>query len=99
MNENLSIAPNELEKLNIMSFLNDLLHRLRSFWWIILLLTVLGGAAFYYRTSTTYTPSYTAEATVSVEIVNIGQPEYGRTIGHGFSLYSDQRRPLRRDRC
>ena len=72
MNENLSSQSEELQKVNIVSFLNDLVHRLRNFWWIILLLTVLFGAAFYYRTSTNYTPSYTAEATVSVEIVNGG---------------------------
>ena len=72
MNENLSTNSEELEKINIVSFLNDLLHRLRSFWWVILLLTVLCGALSYYRTSTNYSPSYTAEATVSVEIVNGG---------------------------
>ncbi|MBR4549604.1 MAG: formate--tetrahydrofolate ligase [Oscillospiraceae bacterium] len=72
MNENLSSHSEELEKINIISFLNDLLHRLRSFWWVILLLTVAFGAASYYRTSTHYSPSYTAEATVSVEIVNGG---------------------------
>lgn len=72
MNETLSSNSEELEKINIVSFLNDLLHRLRSFWWIIILLTVAFGAASYYRTSTHYSPSYTAEATVSVEIVNGG---------------------------
>ena len=72
MNDNLSIYTEEQEKINILSFLNDLLHRLKSFWWVIVALTVLFGAAFYYRTSTTYSPSYTAEATVSVEIVNGG---------------------------
>ncbi len=72
MNENLSSHSDELEKINIVSFLNDLVHRLRSFWWVILILTVALGAASYYRTSTHYSPSYTAEATVSVEIVNGG---------------------------
>lgn len=70
MNENLSSVSEEQGKVNIESFLNDALHRLRSFWWIILLLTVLFGALSYYRTSTHYSPSYTAEVTVSVEIVN-----------------------------
>ena len=72
MNETVSNNPEELEKIQIISFLNDLLHRLKSFWWVILLLTAVFGAAFYYRTSTTYTPTYTAEATVSVELVNGG---------------------------
>ena len=72
MNETVSSQSEELGKINIVSFLNDLLHRLRNFWWIILLLTVALGAASYYRTSTNYSPSYTAEATVSVEIVNGG---------------------------
>ena len=72
MNENFTNSPEEQETINVVSFLYDLLHRLKSFWWIILLLTILFGAAFYYRTSTSYSPSYTAEATVSVEIVNGG---------------------------
>ena len=72
MNENYSNSPEELESINVVSFLNDLLHRLKSFWWVILLLTVSLGVAFYFRTNTTYTPSYTAEATVSVTIVNGG---------------------------
>ena len=53
MNENLSNQNEELEKVNIVSFLNDLVHRLKSFWWVILSLTLLCGAAFYYRTTTT----------------------------------------------
>ena len=45
MNENLAVQNEEQGKINIVSFLNDLLHRLRNFWWIILLLTVAFGAA------------------------------------------------------
>ena len=70
MNEMLSTASEEQEQIDITSFLNDAIHRLRSFWWVILLLTVLLGALSYYRTSTHYSPSYTAEMTVSVEAVN-----------------------------
>lgn len=72
MNETFTTNPEEQERINIISFLNDLVHRLRNFWWVILLLTVAFGAVSYYRTSTHYVPSYTAEATVSVEIVNGG---------------------------
>lgn len=70
MNENLASFSEEQGGMDIASFLNDALHRLRSFWWIILLLTALGGALSYYHTSTHYSPSYTAEVTAAVEIVN-----------------------------
>ena len=51
MNENLASFSEEQGGMDIASFLNDALHRLRSFWWIILLLTALGGALSYYHTS------------------------------------------------
>ena len=85
MNEMLSQNQDELEKINIVSFVNDLMHRLRNFWWVILLLTVALGAAFYYRTSTHYSPSYTAEATVSVEIMN-GSPYANRNTAEQMGV-------------
>ena len=62
----------ELEKIDLLSMLSDFLHRYRKLWWVSLVLTVLFGALSYYRVSTSYSPSYLAEATVSVEIVNGG---------------------------
>lgn len=72
MNETPSNAAPQLEKLDILSFLNDCFHRLRSLWWVILLSVVLFAGIFYFRSSTSYSPTYVAEATVSVEIVNGG---------------------------
>ena len=72
MNENETLTNNGPEKIDIVSFLDDILNRLRSFWWVIVLLTVGLGALFYFRTNTNYTPSYQAEATVAVEIMNAG---------------------------
>ncbi len=70
MNENeTGRAP---EKIDIVSFVSDILNRLRRFWWVILLLTLLSGAFFYFRSTVTYSPSFTADATVTVEMVNGG---------------------------
>ena len=72
MSENEALKQNDTGKLDIISFLNDVLNRLRSFWWVILILTLGLGALFYFRSTTNYTPSYRAEATVAVEILNGG---------------------------
>ncbi len=76
MNENASnttAKPDNPEAAVLTSLIRDMLHRLKRFWWVIVLLTALGAAAFYYHTSNSYSPSYVADATVSVEIVNGGQ--------------------------
>ena len=72
MNENTANNTSELEKIDIISFLSDFMHRFRRFWWIVVLLTALGALLFYYRVNVSYSPSYVAEATVSVEIINGG---------------------------
>ena len=72
MAENEAVKSNDNGKIDIISFLNDVLNRLRSFWWVILVLTLAVGALFYFRSTSTYTPSYRAEATVSVKIKNGG---------------------------
>ncbi len=72
MSENVAKKTAELEKIDVISFVNDFLHRLRRLWLIVLALTVAVAALFYYRVSSTYTPTYVAEATVTVEIVNGG---------------------------
>ena len=58
------------QKIDIVSFLDVLLNRFTKFWWVMVLVTLLFGAFFYFRSSVSYTPSYTADATVTVEIVN-----------------------------
>lgn len=68
MSENTTTG-SELEKIDLIALLNDFFHRLRQIWWVVVLLTALFAAASYYRVSTSYTPSYTAEATVSVEMM------------------------------
>ena len=72
MNETVSNNSTELEKLDIISFLNEFLYRSRRLWWLIVATTVLAASLSYYRVSSNYSPTYVAEATVSVEIVNGG---------------------------
>ena len=72
MNENTAKKTAEFEKIDAISFINDFLHRFRRLWFLVLILTVASTALFYYRTSTRYSPTFVAEATVSVEIVNGG---------------------------
>ncbi|MBR5094182.1 MAG: polysaccharide biosynthesis tyrosine autokinase [Oscillospiraceae bacterium] len=72
MSENVAEKTNEFEKIDLVSFASDFLHRFRRLWLLVLILTLVSTALFYYRTTTNYTPTYVAEATVSVEIVNGG---------------------------
>lgn len=72
MNEKVAEKKQEYEKVDILSFINDFFHRFRRMWIVVLLLTAAVASLFYYRTSTSYTPTFVAEATVSVEIVNGG---------------------------
>ena len=66
MNETTLNTETQLEKLDILSFLNDYLLRLRRLWWVVVVLVALSMGLNYYRVSTSYSPSYVAEATVSV---------------------------------
>ncbi len=68
MNENREERIVELEKLDIISFLNDFLHRFKRMWWIVVALAVLGGLGMYYRASVNYDPTYKAEATAAVSL-------------------------------
>ena len=72
MDETSLNSSSQLEKLDILSFLNDFLHRLRRLWWIVVLAVAVCMCLSYFRSSTSYSPSYVAEATVSVDIVNGG---------------------------
>lgn len=70
MDENTATKSNELEKIDITSFLNDFAHRVSRSWWIVLLLVAGFAAVFYFHVRTSYSPTYVAEATVSVEAIN-----------------------------
>ncbi len=72
MSDKIANRSAEFEKIDIISFVNDFFHRLRRLWVLVLVITIACSALFYYRTSTTYSPTYVAEATVAVEIVNGG---------------------------
>ena len=56
MNENEALKSNETGKIDIISFLDDVLNRLKRVWWVILVLTLGFGALFYFRSTTRYTP-------------------------------------------
>ncbi len=72
MNESEALKSGETGKIDIISFVYDVLNRLKRFWWVILVLTLGLGALFYFRTTTRYTPTYTAEATVAVSVLHGG---------------------------
>ena len=72
MSENSSSHTEQVEKIDILSFVSDFFHRLKRMWWIVILLVGGAMALSYYRVTTSYTPTYVAEATVSVHIVNGG---------------------------
>ena len=76
MNENTTNStakPENQDRAELALLIRDMLHRLKRFWWVIVLMTAIGAALFYYHTSSSYSPRYVAEATVTVEIVNGGQ--------------------------
>ena len=62
----------ELDKIDILSFVSDCFHRLKRIWWVVILIIAGSMALSYYRVSSNYVPTYVAEATVSVHIVNGG---------------------------
>ena len=69
-NTNTTAKSENTERAELSSLIRDMLHRLKRFWWVIVLLTAFGAALAYYHSSSSESPRYVAEATVSVEIVN-----------------------------
>ena len=72
MNENPSNNEQELDMVDIMAFLSDFGHSFKRLWWAVLLIVIAAVAISYFRVTRNYSPSYVAEATVSVELVNGG---------------------------
>lgn len=60
-----------LEKIDITSMLYAVWNSFRKIWFIFLFLPFIFAAANFFRVTTNYTPTYTAEATVSVSVVGI----------------------------
>ena len=68
MNENTTNStakPENQDRAEMALLIRDMLHRLKRFWWVIVLMTAIGAALFYYHTSSSYSPRYVAEATVT----------------------------------
>ena len=72
MNENESNKEQELDMIDIRAFLTDFFHSFKRLWWVAVIAVLLVAALFYFRVRRSYSPSYVAEATVSVELVNGG---------------------------
>ena len=72
MNENPSNNEQELDMVDIMAFLSDFGHSLKRLWWVVILIVIAAVLFSYFRVTRNYSPSYVAEATVSVELVNGG---------------------------
>lgn len=55
-----------IQKIDLVSVLGQFWGYFRRMWWIVVILAVIGAALMFFRVSVTYSPSYVAEATVSV---------------------------------
>ena len=62
----------EVDMIDLKAFLVDFFHSLKRLWWIAALIIIAAALLSYFRVSRNYSPSYVAEATVSVELVNGG---------------------------
>ena len=72
MNETASNENQEFGKIDILAFVKDFLHSLKRMWPVVAVITAIAIAVSYYRVTTTYTPRYVADATVTVELMNGG---------------------------
>lgn len=64
--ENEARMTDELEKIDIESFLMDMVRGVKRLWWLVIGLAVIFGAASYFRVRTSYQPIYVASATMAV---------------------------------
>ena len=72
MNESATNHEQEVDMIDIKAFLLDFFHSFKRLWWLVLALIAAAMLLSYFRVSRSYSPSYVAEATVSVELVNGG---------------------------
>lgn len=64
--ENETRMVDESDKIDITSFLMDMVHGVKKLWWLVIGLAIIYGAASYLKVTTTYSPSYVASATMAV---------------------------------
>ena len=72
MNEAETNRRQEQQELDVVALLRNFLQSFRRMWPVVLVLTVALGALSYGRSTRNYSPQYTAETTVSVELINGG---------------------------
>ena len=72
MNEPVSNHEQEVDMIDLKAFLVDFFHSLKRLWWLVAFIIVIAALLSYFRVSRGYSPSYVAESTVSVELVNGG---------------------------
>lgn len=70
---------NEMEKIDITTFVDMFFHALKRTWILVLILTLASGAFSYFRTRGSYAPVYKAEATVAVFSSNDGTTASSRS--------------------
>ena len=58
-----------LDKLDITASLYSIWNSAKKIWFVFILLPLLFGAVNFFRVSTSYTPTYLAESTVSISVV------------------------------
>ena len=72
MNENTTKKTEDPERIDILAFVDEFINRFRRLWALVLITTLAAAGVSYYRTTTTYSPTFVAEATVSVSLINGG---------------------------
>jgi len=58
-----------LEKIDITAMLYAIWNSIKKIWYVFIIIPLVFATFNFFRTSTTYTPSYTAESTVSISVV------------------------------
>ena len=58
-----------LDKLDITAALYSIYNSAKKIWFVFILLPLLFGAVNFFRVSTSYTPTYVAESTISISVV------------------------------
>ncbi|MDO4413660.1 MAG: polysaccharide biosynthesis tyrosine autokinase [Erysipelotrichaceae bacterium] len=58
-----------LEKIDITSMLFSIWNSVKKIWYVFVLLPFILAVLNYFRVSTTYSPTYTAESTISISVV------------------------------